>query len=343
MRVNMAIRLMLLTLMLVAETTFIGPNQALASVVITVPESATVWGDRIWLTELADVKGDGPEVASTQRTLARISLGPSPRPGETRSISKAVIEARIRQASKNADYISLALPTKVTITRAAHYVESDDVEAALKQYIRTTFALAEAEITVDGLRIHQRLAVPTGPKTLKFKPLGSQAPLGDTTLNLAVMQGPNKVASSRVSANIQVSAPIVILGHNVPRGRELGPDDLELAVMPINRLSGTPFFSLDQAEGLATRISLKEGAILTQKDVVLPPVVAKGDMVTILVRSRGVTLTAPGHARADGHPGDVIAVYSEETQKLLRAKVLQDGLVEVSYRAPVALSNGSLR
>ncbi len=59
------------------------------------------------------------------------------------------------------------------------------------------------------------------------------------------------------------------------------------------------------------------------------PIVRVGETVQVVVQSGGVVIEVLGVARASGAEGEVITVYVPETQKTVRARVVEKGRVEV--------------
>ncbi len=59
-------------------------------------------------------------------------------------------------------------------------------------------------------------------------------------------------------------------------------------------------------------------------------VVRTGDTVQVFIRSEAVVLEVRGQARASGAEGEVIPVFIAETQRTLRARILETGRVEVT-------------
>ncbi len=62
---------------------------------------------------------------------------------------------------------------------------------------------------------------------------------------------------------------------------------------------------------------------------VRPLLIRSGETVRVRVRVEGVTVEVSGQARSAGALGDVISVYLPETQKSVRARVVERGEVEV--------------
>mgnify|MGYP003501331045 FL=1 len=62
----------------------------------------------------------------------------------------------------------------------------------------------------------------------------------------------------------------------------------------------------------------------------LPPLVKRGQTVTILSATQGLEVRATGEALADGTSGETIRVRNLLTRKVIQATVQDAGLVRVS-------------
>ncbi|KEA26734.1 flagellar basal body P-ring biosynthesis protein FlgA, partial [Pseudomonas aeruginosa C2773C] len=72
-------------------------------------------------------------------------------------------------------------------------------------------------------------------------------------------------------------------------------------------------------------------------DQVLAPVfleqaeaVRKGDQVVILARTATINVKMPGEALSDGAPGQQIRVRNLRSQRIIKARVIEPGTVEVN-------------
>jgi flagella basal body P-ring formation protein FlgA len=69
-------------------------------------------------------------------------------------------------------------------------------------------------------------------------------------------------------------------------------------------------------------------------DLFRPPIVRRGDVVTLRVRYGQMTVTTRGVARTEGAKGDVVAVANADTQRVVSGRVTEAGLVDVEIARP---------
>lgn len=121
-----------------------------------------------------------------------------------------------------------------------------------------------------------------------------------------------------------------------------------VAVQPLKRahvLEDADIALVERDVGLLTQGYLTDPArVVGQKlrrpvvnDQVLAPVfleqaeaVRKGDQVVILARTATINVKMPGEALSDGAPGQQIRVRNLRSQRIIKARVIEPGTVEVN-------------
>lgn len=124
---------------------------------------------------------------------------------------------------------------------------------------------------------------------------------------------------------------VVVAARDLTRGEILSAEDLVVEAREFR--SGEPDpRSLEEFVGLRASRSILAGAPLTELNVEVVPVIERGDAVTILVRSAGLVVTAPGVARGSGGIGEIITVENTLSKQRLQAEIIDAHTVEVNMR-----------
>jgi flagella basal body P-ring formation protein FlgA len=98
----------------------------------------------------------------------------------------------------------------------------------------------------------------------------------------------------------------------------------ELTGMPLRAL-----LTLDEVKGLKARRDIAKGEALTETALRIPPIVKSGDAVDATVRIGTVAVTTAGTASGSGQVGDVIRVMQPHSSRLLNARIVGPGAVEI--------------
>ncbi|MFO1113133.1 MAG: flagellar basal body P-ring formation chaperone FlgA [Rhodospirillales bacterium] len=115
----------------------------------------------------------------------------------------------------------------------------------------------------------------------------------------------------------------------LPAGRPIAAGDREWVAAGDRPLAGN--VARDPAEmiGRLPRRSLQQGAPVNTADLKRPVVVARGTLVTILLGTPTMRLTARGQALDEGAVGDTIRVANAQSRTVVGGVVRADGQVEV--------------
>jgi flagella basal body P-ring formation protein FlgA len=120
-----------------------------------------------------------------------------------------------------------------------------------------------------------------------------------------------------------------VLLHYVPPGQTIEADDVGMVQVPSERLVQAVVAEPTDLIGKTPRRAVRPGQPVRIADVRLPIVIHKGELVTVIVESKDMRLTAQGRANDDGAQGQAIRVANTRTGKLLDATVAGPGTVKI--------------
>ena len=124
---------------------------------------------------------------------------------------------------------------------------------------------------------------------------------------------------------------VVVTNYRLPRNTIINEDDLTLARRKVTGYAHQLIPSISDAVGLKTTKTLAGGAVLLSRYVKKQPLVLRGDLVTILLKRGQLKITAHGEAKSKGAEGDMIKIKNLTSRRIISAKVIDRGLVEVQF------------
>jgi flagella basal body P-ring formation protein FlgA len=124
-----------------------------------------------------------------------------------------------------------------------------------------------------------------------------------------------------------VSALVVVAARDVPANRPLESEDLAIERRKLVDLNGVVTIPEDAVAQSSSR-ALRAGQALHARWLSAPVLVRRGDNVTIRARSAGIEVSAAGEALEAGRQRQIVRVRNSTTGKVIRARVLEEGLVE---------------
>jgi flagellar basal body P-ring formation protein FlgA len=183
----------------------------------------------------------------------------------------------------------------------------------------------DAQIEVSDPDPRLRLARCDKPLQAEFAP-GARA-MGNTTV--WVRCPGSSPWSFYLPAQVRIFAEVLVAAHPLARDVALTESDFKTSRQDLAAAAGSPLTVTSQAVGKHLRYPVAAGTILGARMLESPPLVRRGQPVTIVSGAGGVEIRAAGEALADGGNGDTIRVRNTQTRRVLDATVQESGLVRV--------------
>ena len=184
---------------------------------------------------------------------------------------------------------------------------------------------------VSRFNVSDHRPVPAGSLTLEVHQKERGTLFGN--VRLAAIVKVNGVAHHevRMTGWVDVFESVICTTRPVRKGLVLHEEDLFVFRKNISRLRGKTFSTMDEAVGLMARHNLRENTSLQEWMVEAPPIMERGDMVTILAEMGGLRMRVQGMALERGYPGEMVRVQNTMSQKSIFARVIDGSNVMVEF------------
>jgi flagella basal body P-ring formation protein FlgA len=130
-------------------------------------------------------------------------------------------------------------------------------------------------------------------------------------------------------ATVTVTCSCPRASRKIARDEAIDRNAIDLSEGPLAGLPIKPVLAVEALTGLAARRDIMAGEALTAAVLRVPPVVKSGDTVDVTVRIGVVSVTGTAIASGSGQVGDVIRVMQPNSSKLLPARIVGTGAVEI--------------
>ncbi len=258
-----------------------------------------------------------------------IRLFRAPEPGKTRKVGRETLARLVRRQVKP-DQLRLTGASSVTITRKGIWIEPEEMESVLSDYLAAVVReLPGVTLSFEKLYLPARFMVAAGKIEHQVIPSTRQV-IGSRRLTLITRVNGKLVANKSIRVAINASAQVVVLTSDLRRGETLTASNLELREQDISGLE-EPFFVFEPLLGKQLKQSVRLGQALQRRQVEFPPLIKRGDRVTIQAQNPGIRLNAMGEARQNGELGEMIRVRNSSSQREILCKVQASGLVSVEF------------
>jgi flagella basal body P-ring formation protein FlgA len=171
--------------------------------------------------------------------------------------------------------------------------------------------------------LDQRLANKTCDQVLEYSLVSAQL----QRQNTVKIQCPGKSGWQMfVSAKVSQFVPAVAVTRQLAAGSYLTSEMLNQTETDLLQSRGALVSEAKLVIGARTKKALNVGQILTQNDLCL---VCKGDVVTIVGVSNGLSVTTQATALQDGTLGDDVKVQNLQSKRVLTAQITAVKRVEI--------------
>jgi flagella basal body P-ring formation protein FlgA len=289
-------------------------------------KSGTVSRSAITVADVAKVYSK--EVNDDEKILAikKISLGSSPRPGETATLTASQVIERMREEGIDLNNIGYAFPRVMTIERAARSITAREVEAAIKA--------AVTNISADNLEIRSidysnKVKVAPGKLSLAARIVPASRAGRYNAQVEAVVKGEEPVRFS-VPLVVKEWIDLPVAKRALPRGVLVSEDDVVMARAELSEISSDAARESEHIVGYATRQPISHGEAFQRRKLAIPPMIQNGARITVQYKTSMLEATSQGTALEDGIEGQQIRVRNEGSKRIISGTVIEPGLVRVN-------------
>ena len=211
--------------------------------------------------------------------------------------------------------------------QATIYQSTADLHVVAKKFILSSSASDNPpQIEFSRLDPRLKLAKCDPEKLQAFFPPGAQR-TGNTTVGIRC-DGP-KSWKLYIQVQLKFFAQVLVATRSLGRGTLLQKSDFFLQKQDVSRLQQGYFVNARIVSGRTLKRSLAQGKVLLPSALRPDHLVRRGDVIVIMVQSKGLKVQVQGKALMDGSHGQMIRVQNSRSRRKLQAKVIARGIVEV--------------
>jgi flagella basal body P-ring formation protein FlgA len=221
------------------------------------------------------------------------------------------------------------------LRRAAHAVSRAEIESVLTDELSGRLKTRKIEVFLPdrdlSLHLSSRL-----PATVAVEKVSVDADKGTFSAMLAAPDVNNPVVRKTVTGRFYELKSVPVLSSALTSGDVIDANDIVYAELRASTLPADAILNAEQIIGQTPRLRLTAGEAIQLKDIQKPTLVKKGDAVTMILETAGLSLTAQGRALQNGSAGDVVRIINTASNKVVEGIV--DGAQSVRIAPSVKAS-----
>lgn len=328
-------------LLVLASVQAAGAGMGAGEALVRIDLSASVGVARPEVT-LGDIAAMSTPDLQVLRRLVAMPLGPAPRAGEKAQLGRAELMHWIHlRTGLSARQVVWEGAQAAELHRASAQIPGTLFAVTATESLQAWLAARSSHADVSVTAVPRDVAVPLGQSVLRPRPMAQDAPLArrmvvwvDVWVEDRFVRtvpvgfevaayGPAYVAASNLPAGVRVDAPALSVREVELTGR----------VAPVWAPVGTAAGGARMAaagEARQLRRPVPAGSALTRLDVEIPPAVARGDWVSLRVRSGAIEMEERAEALQNGRIGQTVNVKPSKATSAILARVVGPGQVEIT-------------
>jgi len=291
-------------------------------------EQGTAAGKMIRLGEIADLFPAGVRTAR----LASRTLHRSPSLGRETALRAEEIRAYLRQTDAEFQTAACSGAETVVVSREGMTLSSRRILGIIDQYLietRESLPFSGLDLRFQPSRLPQPLLLPRGELEWSLVP-GDPGIVNSRSFTLIFRVDGEVAENIAVRGEVKATAPVLVAAVDLPRGTVLNRNDLRLVPADLSK-GRNPCQDADEVIGKKLTRALRAGDLLDRGQVDFPPLVKRGEVVSVCAGRGALRLSANGVARSDGRKGDTIRVKNSGSGKDILCRVTGPGQAKVDY------------
>jgi flagella basal body P-ring formation protein FlgA len=281
------------------------------------------------LIHLADVAHvESPRIQDDEQIIRikKISIGPSPKAGQTLTLEGTKVLERLRDEGIRLDDVRYSLPREISVTRAFREVGIDELERALLSFLEK----GDKQIEVKQLVVDKPIRVSTDSNGVEVVALNSTHP-GHYGVDYRALSASDD-ARFHLRAVAEEWRTIPVASRPLKRGGIVSADDVELKKVSKESVGRDAIENIGDLVGHQLTRDVGQGEMVSSAALIVPPVITVGSKVTLLFRQGRLEATAVGVALDSGTSGAQIRVRNESSNKVVTGMVVEPGIVAVGVQ-----------
>jgi len=286
---------------------------------------AAAAGEYVTLNNIANLP---PDLA---QKFGQALIWSAPPPGQLFTLTREFLQYRLTQMGLAEVLKGGDLPPAIQVRQTGVVLDSEEIAAAFRRYIQDQNPWPASELHIQIYPQDEPVLLPDKKFTLEvLPPKGADRPLGEVTLEMAVLKEGRSVKRFKVVGKVTLEQKVICATRSLSPQTAIGPGDVRLCKRDVTGLSQRDIFTREkQVVGQMLAKGLGPQEILTSRHLSHTPLIKRGEEVTVVLDQNGLVITTRGVTREDGYLGRHVRVRNSKSKKEFQAEVMDAKTVKV--------------
>ncbi|MGD9087523.1 MAG: flagellar basal body P-ring formation chaperone FlgA [Desulfobacterales bacterium] len=295
---------------------------------ISVKDRVDVDTAEILLGQIATI--EGADARFNQR-LKDILIAKAPLPGDTRQIDQKLLQKRLKQHHIDLAAVIVEAPPQMVVTRSHFEIQKEEIQKIVSEFIIQQTPQENKNLRIKKIQVPDSIMLPKGRITYRVTAPRNRRFIGRCPLNVHFSVNGRAEKKLWVTVELEVLGSVVVTRKPLGRYRPITAEDIEVQTMDLANLPANVLSDPEAAIGKRTKRAIGARMPLRADNIELPPLVKRGDFVTIIAESENLKITTLGQVKKRGRMGERIPVVNLDSKKVLHARVIDANTVKVEF------------
>jgi flagella basal body P-ring formation protein FlgA len=295
-----------------------------SDLLIYLPREVTIKDHTIKLGQIGVIRGPQDFVARANE----ISLGRFAAPGQEIVIDRNIVLSRLASHDIPAAQVTLQGAEQVAVTRQQKMISGDEFVKLAESFVKEKLSGGSISRWAP-VRSPKDFNIDNPGKDLRLSPRLIQSSVSNQVkVEIAVFSGDLQIGSREVAFALQYNCRTVTARVDIPAGAAITEENVKIETHLSNSpepAGWKPPYGQLAKRPIPAETVLQPFMIGTAES---PVIIKRNQNVVIKIEKPGFLITAIGKAMQDGKAGEYIKIRNIDSQRIIVAKINQDGSVE---------------
>lgn len=223
------------------------------------------------------------------------------------------------------------LSSSSPLAKNSLYPNQDDIRRILEDHFKKFFQNGKNQIEIKEVRVFNPFPLVSAPHSYEILLSANAYRGGSISATILFYLSPDEVKRVRVTAKVEIHTEVIVTTRYLSKNHIIEESDVKLVYKNFSPFPSGILTKREEVIGKRTTVSLNPGEILKEGMLDNPPIIRKGDHVTLLIETPKFRITALAEAKEEGGKGEKIRLVNLTTKKEVSGRVLDSETVEIDF------------
>lgn len=224
--------------------------------------------------------------------------------------------------------VASLLPFSALSQTTQQFIDHEQIRQQAKHFlISKTKEMNFNDTQIEVGRIDRRLRLASCASALDISLGHSRLP---GNVSLAVQCHTGKSWKIYIQASVSAFQDIYVARSPIQRGTSIRQADISLERRDITTLNGNYLANAQQIKPYVAKRNIRKGEIIKPFMLVKSKLIKRGEQVTLIAETSGITVRMMGQALNDATAGQQVRVRNNNSKRVVEGTALSRGIVQIN-------------